>query len=314
MNAPLRPKRLLVTGSSGFVGQALAAWLPQSRWSRHFQIVTPAIDYDLRDADQLRQAIGPLRAECVLHLAAQSFVPASFQDPAGTLAVNVGGTLNLLQALETEGFGGRFLYVSSADIYGAVEESALPVTETRLPVPRNPYAVSKASAEMLCRQWHLTQGMEVVIARPFNHTGPGQDARFILSGFARSIANILSAGASAPRPRIETGNLAVTRDFSDVRDVLDAYMTILHDGHVGETYNVCSGVERNVGEILQGMLARAGVCPDVVTDAARLRPNEQLRMVGSAAKLQAHTGWTAQCDLEATLSAMVAWWQAKGNK
>src|SRR5690606_12143272 len=152
-------------------------------------LVLPA-GLDLRDAAGMKAAVAALQPDCVLHLAAQSFVPASFRDPAETLAINVGGTLNLLQALSAAAFEGRLLYVSSSDVYGAVDLAELPVDESRMPVPRNPYAVSKVSAEMLCRQWHLTEGMQVLVARPFNPTGPGQDARFVLSGFAQRIAQI----------------------------------------------------------------------------------------------------------------------------
>ena len=311
MNVPKTPQRLLVTGSTGFVGQALLKWLPESPWGQRFEIIDTPAGFDLRDMKQVEGLLAQARADCVLHLAAQSFVPASFKDPAQTLAVNLGGTLNLLQALSASDFKGRLLYVSSADIYGAVDAAELPVTEARMPVPRNPYAVSKASAELLCRQWHFTEGLDVLIARPFNHTGPGQDARFVLSGFAQTIAQILAGKAP---PRFETGNLDVTRDFSDVRDVLDAYMALFDSGHAGEIYNVCSGVERNVGDLLRRMLQRAGVQAEIVTDTARLRPNEQVRMVGSSSKLREHTGWQPRCDFDVTLADMVAWWQVKGNE
>ncbi len=311
MNVSTLPQRLLVTGNTGFVGQALASWLPTSPWAQRFEMVVPPVGFDLRDPAQVAACIAGAQADCVLHLAAQSFVPASFKNPAATLAVNVGGTLNLLQALGAAAFKGRFLYVSSADVYGAVESGSLPVTEKHMPVPRNPYAVSKAAAELLCQQWHLTEGMDVLIARPFNHTGPGQDARFVLPGFAQRIAQILAGTAE---PRFETGNLEVTRDFCDVRDVMDAYMMLLDSGHAGEIYNVCSGVERKVGDLLRGMLARAGIDASIVIDPARLRPNEQVRMVGSSAKLHEHTGWKPHCDFDATLTDMVAWWQAKGTE
>jgi len=313
MSASAARQRILVTGHGGFVGRALAAWLPASRWGARFEMVVPQAGFDLREPATVHAAVQAAGADHVLHLAAQSFVPAAFSDPAGTLAVNVGGTLNLLQALGAAGFGGRLLYVSSADVYGAVAADALPVTEAHLPAPRNPYAVSKAAAEMLCRQWHFTEGLDVIVARPFNHTGAGQDERFVLSGFARRIAQIMAG--TAP-PRFDTGNLQVTRDFSDVRDVLDAYMTLLDAGRAGEIYNVCSGVERKVADLLHGMLQAAGIRAEVVTDPARLRPNEQLRMVGSHDKLSAHTGWQPQCRFEETLAAMTAWWQAKesGNE
>lgn len=303
-----RPARLLVTGHRGFVGQALQAWLPDSPWASRVAVLTLPVGLDIRDTERLQAAVADARPDFVLHLAAQSFVPAAFDDPRNTLDVNVLGTLSLLQALSAQAFGGRLLYVSSADVYGAVADGSLPVAETQLPAPRNPYAVSKVAAELLCQQWHFAHGLDVVIARPFNHTGPGQDARFALSGFARGIARIALGRAPA---RIDTGNLAVTRDFSDVRDVLDAYLVLLHAGRAGQLYNVCSGVERSLDGLLATMLAGAGVQAEVVTDPSRLRPNEQLRMVGSHRKLVADTGWAPRCDFDQTLAAMVAWWRHK---
>lgn len=303
--------RLLVTGHHGFVGQALQHWLPQSQWAAQYQLVLPTGRPDVRDAHAMSQLVQHTSPDAVLHLAAQSFVPAAFADPANTLQVNLGGTLNLLQALDKHGFKGRFLFVSSADVYGAVPEHELPVDETRLPMPRNPYAVSKAAAELLCRQWHFAHGLDACIARPFNHTGAGQDPRFVLSGFAQRIAQ-MSSGKT--KREFVTGNLDVTRDFTDVRDVLDAYFFLLEDGVSGETYNVCSGHERRIRDLLDTMLRMAGVTAEVRTDSALLRPNEQTRMQGSYGKLHQHTGWKPQCSLEDTLATLINWWQDKEAK
>ncbi len=306
MTSSSAPRRLLVTGHRGFVGQSLQAWLPGSPYADAFELILPPHEYDMRDAGAVRELVRASRPDAVLHLAAQSFVPASFQDPADTLAVNLNGTLHLLQALRDEAFTGRLLFVSSADVYGAVEPEALPVTEARLPTPRNPYAVSKLAAETLCRQWHITEGLDVVIARPFNHTGPGQDDRFAASGFAHRIARIVMGLES---PRLVTGNLDVTRDFSDVRDVLGAYCRLLTAGRAGEVYNVCSGVETRLGDIVEHMLQAVGLQVTLQTDPALMRPNEQLRMVGSSAKLRADTGWMPVCDFDETLATLVEWWR-----
>lgn len=308
MNKPLR---LLVTGHSGFVGQSLLAWLPTSRWAGCFELILPAGRPDIRVPAEVQAWVAQARPDCVLHLAAQSFVPESFRDPAGTLGVNVMGTLNLLQALQASGFDGRLVYVSSADIYGAVPAGELPVHEDRVPAPRNPYAVSKVAAEMLCRQWHFAHGLDVCIARPFNHVGPGQDERFVLSRFARLIARIALGRADA---ELVTGNIDVTRDFSDVRDVLDAYCELMLHGQPGEIYNVCSGAERRIGDLLHTMLDMAGVNAQVRVDPALLRPNEQIRMVGTYSKLNRHTDWQPRCRLEETLAAMIDWWRAKESE
>lgn len=300
--------RLLVTGASGFVGQALQRRWPGSAWEQTFQWVHPGQSYDLRDPESVRQLVAETRPDAVLHLAAQSFVPQSFRDPAGTFNVNVMGTLHLLQALQEQGFQGRFLFVSTADLYGLVAPEALPVTEDQPPQPRNPYAASKAAAELLCRQWHVSQQLDVVIARPFNHVGPGQEPRFVLSGFARQAARIR---LGLDEPRIVTGNLQVSRDFSSVDSVLDAYLALLQQGHSGQIYNICSGREWLLADALQRILTLASVEAECVTDPALLRPAEQPRMCGSPARLLEHTGWRPEISLDSTLVALIDWWVTK---
>ncbi|MGY8905381.1 MAG: GDP-mannose 4,6-dehydratase [Burkholderiales bacterium] len=296
--------KLLATGASGFVGQALQRHLLAGKGGG---VELCGVDdaYDLLDAAAMHALIARHRPDSVLHLAAQSHVPTAMQDPAGTLQVNVVGTANLLKALTDSGFVGRLLYVSSADVYGAVAEAALPVTEDTPPAPRNPYAASKVAAEVLCLQWQRSHGLDVVIARPFNHTGPGQRDDFALSGFARGIAAI---ALGLQPPQLRTGNLQVTRDFLDVQDVLDAYLTLLQKGHSGQIYNVCSGVECGLHEALQTLMDLAGVQVDVQVDASRLRPGEQLRMCGSHQKIRADTGWQPQRPLRETLQQLLQHW------
>lgn len=263
------------------------------------------------DADHLRRTIAEHRPDWIIHLAAQSHVPSSWADPAATLSVNAGGTANLLMAMGDAGFQGRLLYVSSADIYGAVAEAGLPVTEETPAAPRNPYATSKVAGEELCRQWARTRPLDVVIARPFNHTGAGQRPDFALPAFAREIAAI-KLGRQAPR--VQTGDLDVTRDFLDVRDVVAAYLALLARGASGQTYNVCSGREVHLGEAL-GMLTRlAGVQAEIVTDPARLRPSEQRRMCGSHARITAATGWQPSIALGDTLTQLLDHWMQELDK
>jgi GDP-4-dehydro-6-deoxy-D-mannose reductase len=245
------------------------------------------------------------RPEWVVHLAAQSHVPHSWTDPAATLQVNVCGTANLLNALTGSGFKGRLLYVSSADVYGAVPERGLPVGEEAAVSPRSPYASSKVAAEVLCRQWARTRGLDVVIARPFNHTGPRQRTEFVLPGFARELAAIK---LQRQAPRVGVGDLDVTRDFLDVQDVARAYVALLSKGRSGETYNVCSGREVHLGDALQRMVSLAGVAASIEVDPAKLRPAEQRRMCGSHAKITADTGWTPRIALDDTLRQILDYW------
>lgn len=299
--------RILVTGGSGFVGRVLArmaaAGVPGSPG---VPVALPEA-VDLRDAGALAEALRGIEAQAVIHLAAITFVPESFARPQETCAVNTLGTINLLQGLASRGFEGPFLYVSSGDVYGRVPAAALPVSEDRLPAPRSPYAASKLAAEAFCYQASQTSGVRAMVARPFNHIGPGQSERFVVSGFARQIAEV-KLGRRAPV--IEVGDLDVTRDFSDVRDVVRAYLMLLERGEPGETYNVCSGVERDVGGLLRTMLGIAGVGAELRVAPERLRPVEQRRMCGSNARLRRATGWEPRFGLEDSLRDTLDYWEA----
>ena len=164
---------LLITGHTGFVGRSLAGHVAAEHGDR-WSVATLAEHQDVRDPN-LCQQIAPIRPEAVIHLAARTSVAESFQDADGYFDVNFNGTLNLLRALQAADFRGRFLYISSGECYGAVDEADLPVDELQPLRPRSPYAVSKVAAEALCFQWSQTEGLDAIIARPFNHIGPGQD-------------------------------------------------------------------------------------------------------------------------------------------
>lgn len=255
--------------------------------------------FDVRDERQVAEWVASVTPDVVLHLAAQSFVPRSFDNPRETFEINLIGTLHLLQALKGSGFRGRMVYVSSGDVYGRVPDEALPVSESRVPEPRSPYAVSKLAAESLCLQWHRTEGLDVMIARPFNHVGPGQDVRFVLPALARQVVAI--ADGRQP-PVIEAGDIDTTRDFTDVRDVVSAYAAMIRNGRAGATYLVGSGVERRVRDLLMAMCAIEGIAPEIRQDTSRLRPAEQRRMAADARLLQAETGWTPRIPIETTLT------------
>lgn len=296
-------KRLLVTGRHGFVGATLAGMLTSEPALAGWSLAPLDVDFQIEDAEATRRMVREAAPDAVIHLAAQSFVPESFKDPERTLRVNLLGTLHLLRGLQEARFAGPLLFVSTGDVYGVVPESALPISESRLPAPRSPYAVSKLSAEALCAQWAATEDMRVVIARPFNHIGPGQSDRFAIGGFARQLAEVRRGARS---PVLEVGDLEVTRDFTDVRDVVGAYFALLDKGVSGERYNVCSGAERTIGSLLHRMIELAGVDVDVRVDPARVRVAEQRRAVGDPSKMHRATGWQASTPLDVSLAAMLA--------
>lgn len=291
--------RIVATGLSGFVGSYCARQLAA------VGLMHEGRRADLRNFDEIRAAIAAAMPDAVIHLAGQSSVPASVANPRLTYQVNFEGTLNLLLALKETGFQGRMLYVGSADAYGSVPAQELPVVESRPLRPLNPYAVSKAAADALCYQWSQAGPFEIVIARPFNHIGPGQSTDFAVASFARQIAACRAGRGSG---RLVIGDAEPTRDFTDVRDIVQAYSGLLEHGRNGEAYNVCSGVERSVRDVIRSMMDAAGVDMDIEVKPGLLRKTEQRRMVGSFAKLQADTGWQPQIAFGQTLADTLDYW------
>ena len=296
---------ILVTGASGFVGRTLFGMVRAGEFAGTASMLALPEGVDLRDAESVKRGVGGGAPDAVIHLAAQSFVPDSIARPLETYAVNLHGTINLLDALAGAGFRGAFLYVSSGDVYGAVPADALPIDEERLPKPRNPYAASKLAAEAYCCQFNQGSPTRMLIARPFNHIGPGQSERFAIAGFAKQICAIKRRQQP---PVIETGNVDVTRDFSDVRDVVRAYLALLDKGIAGRTYNVCSGVERRVGAVLRHMLELSGVTASVKGLREKTRPNEQPRHCGSNRRLCEDTGWSPRVPFEQSLRDLLGSW------
>lgn len=294
--------KILVTGADGFVGSYVSAWPEAAPLVEHGQRV------DISDPIALARVIQNIRPHAVVHLAAQSFVPQSLRHPRETFEVNFFGTLNLLVALRESGFSGRFLYVGSGDMYGRVAVDAMPIHEDYPLRPRNPYAVSKVAAEALCYQWSQSATFEVVMVRPFNHVGPRQSTQFVVAGLAQQIAEIKQAKRT---PVVEVGNIDVTRDFTDVRDVVRAYRMLLEHGRNGEVYNVCSGKERSIRSILDLLISIAGVEVQVHQDPNRLRSAEQERVWGSYEKLHRDTGWHPEIPFEQTLRETLTYWQGE---
>jgi GDP-4-dehydro-6-deoxy-D-mannose reductase len=265
-------------------------------------------EIDLRDAAKVRLAVEQIRPDAVIHLAAQSFVPASFADPRETFETNFTGTLNLLLALKAAAFRGRMLFVGSGDTYGLVPEAGLPVTEDWMLRPRSPYAVSKLAAEALCYQWSQTESFSLVMTRSFNQIGPGQNERFAVADFAKQVIAIRKGSRE---PVLLVGDIDVTRDFTDVRDATAAYARLLECGGNGEAYNVCSDVEHSLRSILERLLALANVDAQIKQDAVRLRSSEQRRMRGSYEKLRRDTGWEPSISIDQSLRDTLQFWEEK---
>ena len=306
LRADAFPLPFLITGIGGFVGQHATG-----RWPQAVGLSNAAGSIDVRDKAAMLSFLSENLPAKVLHLAGLSFVPDSFKSPEKTFEVNFLGTSRLLESLAEAGFKGRLLFVGTGDAYGLVAADRLPIDEKQPLKPRNPYAVSKLAAEALCYQWSQTGPFEVLMARPFNHIGAGQAPIFALSDFACQIAQI---AAGLKPPVLMVGDIDVTRDFTDVSDVLRAYEFILSHGHNGEVYNVCSGNERSLRVLLEMLLSLAGVKADIVRDSARFRPSGQPRVCGSHAKLTEHTGWLPEVPIEETLLNLYHFWENKFAK
>lgn len=300
-------RTLLLTGHTGFVGRVVLEAGKSPALAMRWRIATLPDDFDIR-SPALSAEVADIRPDAVLHLAGRTSVADSFKDPEGFFDVNFHGTWNLLKALRSAAFSGRMLFVSSGDCYGAVSPDELPVAEHRPLRPRNPYSVSKVAAEALCCQWAQTERFDALIARPFNHVGPGQDARFAIASFARQVARIRAGAAAAS---IVTGDLDVTRDLTDVRDVVGAYFALLERGRTGECYNVGSGRETRLRDVLTELLSLAAVSAEVRTDPARLRAEEQRRAVADVRKIGRDAGWSASIPLSTTLRDTLDHWSRR---
>jgi len=286
--------RLLILGHSGFVGKHV---IEAALGRVEVEVVLPPPHFDVSDAQSVATALQSAEPDWVLHLAAQSSVAESLQQPIKTYQVNTIGTANVVNAAVQRGFAGRLLFVSSADVYGAVEPAALPIKESQPAAPRNPYAASKLAAEAICLEASRRSGFDVVIARPFNHIGPGQDTRFAVASFAAQIAAIAARNHS---PTLAVGDLSVERDFTDVRDVIRAYFTLFERGHRGDIYNVCSGVSHRLELVLQQLIGASDTEIRIEVDESRLRSSEAPRLVGDNGKLRS-LGWRPQIPLSQTV-------------
>lgn len=288
--------RALITGGHGFVGRHLADHLRATGddvtiLDRHDGLVA-----DITDASAVLRAVREAQPEVVYHLAGWADVGASWKQPAAVLRVNAEGTLNVLQACLEVGVQ-RVLSVASADVYGVVTPDELPLTERSPLRPTSPYAASKVAADAVAQQAFLGHGLAVVRVRPFNHLGPGQAEQFVAPALAARIARAERDGADA----IPVGNLSARRDFTDVRDIVQAYRRLIEDGEAGEVYNVCSGRDLAVQDLADHLVSLAAHPIRLEPDPSLLRPVDLPVLRGDAGKLRAATGWEPQISIETTL-------------
>lgn len=305
----------LITGVSGFVGPHLAYCL-RAAGDRVIGLgrgSAPAgldgfVRADLRDAAAVRSAIAESRPDVIYHLAAQSAVQQSWEDPTGTIINNVVGQINLLEAVMHEQLNPVIVIAVSSEVYGRVPPEEQPVTEQSLLRPLSPYAVSKASQDLSAYQYAAARGLRTIRMRTFNHIGPGQSDRFAVASFARQLIEI----ERGERPPVITvGNLTSERDFCDVRDIVRAYALAATACTPGEAYNVGSGEPRSMRGVLDMLIGLANIPVTVRDDPARWRPADVPRMVCNSQRFIEASGWQRAVSFEQSLRDVLDDWRQR---
>ncbi len=309
--------RVLITGAAGFAGGQLARHLVAHgsfevyglrRGGKPVPEGVTAVEADLLDTEATTRAIAAAKPEIVYHLAAQSSVSGSWAHPGDTISNNVLAQRNLFEGLLAGGISPVVLVASSAEVYGKVPLDELPASEGRVLRPVSPYGMSKVAQETLAEHYRRTHGFKVIVTRGFNQSGPGQEARLVVSDFAKQTA-LIEAGKQEPVIRV--GNVEARRDFTDVRDVAEAYRLIAEKGASGDVYNICSGEARVVRDVLGVYRRLAKRSFEVREDPARFRPSDVSVMVGDGRKLRERTGWKPVIPFEQMLEDTLNDWRKK---
>lgn len=316
--------RALITGITGFVGVHLVRylvecgdvviglsrsgiWPAESRAEMERLARLEKIDLaDADDSEALAELIDRKTPEAIYHLAAQSNPHASMDDPRGSWAVNLGGTINLLEAVRASSVRPRVLIVSSGVVYGNPPAERIPVKEDCPERPLNPYSASKIGADMAAVQAFLGYGLATIVARPFNHAGPGQSPRYVLPAMAKQAAEV----ASGRQTELNTGNLDIVRDFTDVRDIVRGYRMLVEKGKPGEIYNMGRGSGTRLSEALEALRQISSHPLPQKVDPAKLRGVDLPLLVADVSKILADTGWRAEIPIETTMSDLFREFQA----
>ncbi len=317
--------KILITGIAGFVGRYLVEQLTgegagessneilgidiklDSAIAQRIPDHVDLLEADLTDPKKVKKIIAGFKPREIYHLAAQSSVSYSWKNPVDTFRVNVFGGINILESIKDCSPSCKILMVCTAEEYSEAGGKEKPIDENFKIYPRNPYAISKAALDFFSTVYSEAYGMPVLVARSFNHIGPGQSDRFVASDFARQIA-LIEKGRQ--RPLIKVGNLEAWRDFLDVRDVVRAYISLVSRGKVGGVYNVCSGRKTKISDLLDMLLSLSSRKDiKVKTDSSKFRPIDIATVYGDNKKLRAHTGWSPEYSIKNTLSDTLQYWR-----
>lgn len=297
--------RTLVTGAGGFVGRHLCRELVENDHtvyalehpsSRGVDDAQETLYGDIRDSQYMKQAVASVKPEACIHLAAIAYVPDGNSDPSNMIAVNEGGTINLLEAVRETAPECKVLVISTAQIYGPSTGEKI-IDEEYTFNPITVYAKSKANADLKALSYAADFDMHIMTARPHNHIGPGQSPDYVVPAFIKQAKAIASESMD---PVIKVGNLESERDFTDVRDVVRAYRLIIEKGRPGNAYNIASDRLHKIGEVLDMILNIANVQPEIKVDSNLFRPTDHSARL-DISKLTKDTMWHRAIDLKATL-------------
>ncbi len=306
--------KVFITGATGFVGSYLSQMLRSPAHAIYGtcyperpedcdRTVADKIYYqDIRDAKGLSALIEDIRPDWVFHLAAVSSVKRSWDKRDETFDINLSGTYHLFEAIRQYSPRARILYVSSSDVYGVLTPVNKALSEDDAIEPVNPYAFTKISGELLSKFYSRIEGLDIVLARPFPHTGPGQSADFVCPDWALQIAQIEKGDRE---PVMTVGNTEVQRDFLDVRDVVRAYVRLMEKGQKGEVYNICSGRAIALKDVLDMLMSFTSRVIDICVDPQKLRKTDIPLLVGDNQKIQHTTSWKPKIPIKQTLKDLL---------
>jgi GDP-4-dehydro-6-deoxy-D-mannose reductase len=323
-------KKILITGISGFVGGHFVQYLSTHHQDLEIHGISrsrPAWDFvpalpeliknshfhqaDLMDIPKIKSLIEEIQPDYILHLAAQSSVAESWKTPVDSFLNNTNIFLNIIDTVRLNDFTARVLSVGSSEQYGIVSEEDLPLHEKSLQRPANPYAVARVAQEQLARIYAEGYGLDICCTRSFNHCGPGQSDRFVVSSIVKQFVQIAHG---TQEPVIHIGNGAIVRDFIDVRDVVGVYDLLLDQGKRGEVYNICSGQGRSILDIVMMLSGMLEIPVQIKQEQSQIRPIDNPRIVGSNEKIQSELGWHPTIPFEQTLQSMYDYWDIRLEK
>lgn len=310
-------KKALIIGVAGFAGTYLANELKDCNIkvyaTRHHKD-SPEIDdveisyLDIMNKDDIVSILYDIRPDYIFHLAAQSSVNVAWKNPGLTIDVNVKGSINVLDAVRELYYKPKILLIGSGEEYGHIQEEEIPITEDNKIRPGNIYAATKVCQNMLAGIYAQAYDMDIMMVRAFNHIGPGQAPIFVVSDFCKQVAEI---EAGKKTPVIYVGNLEAKRDFTDVRDVVKAYVLLVQKGVAGETYNVGCGHAYKIKEVLDLIISKSTSKIEIKIDPNKIRPVDVPIIEADITKINQATGWKPEIPLEQTILETLNYWRER---